>query len=106
MDNDGFDFYLGLGLFSEFPFDAKNMSCSKVGIENNAMFLRWIIRVNISVWISAKLHIKFQHNMEHCHDWRQLYIYNYTTSWEEGRKYRIFLIYEADVSVQDCQNAL
>ena len=44
--------------------------------------------------------------MEHCHDWRQLYIYNYTTSWEEGRQYRIFLIYEADVSVQDCQNAL
>ena len=40
MDNDGFDFYLGLGLFSEFPFDAKNVSCSKVGIENNAMFLR------------------------------------------------------------------
>ena len=44
--------------------------------------------------------------MKHYHDWRQLYIYNYTTSWEESRQYRFFPIYEADVSVQNCQNAL
>ena len=30
----------------------------------------------------------------------------FETNWKQGRQYRIFLIYEADVSVEDCQNTL
>ena len=64
-DHDGFEFHLGLGFFSELPFDAK-----KVGILKKIL-CSFAELSGLTYQFESQLNytdINFQHNLKYCHD--------------------------------------